>query len=247
MRHVEGLRRAPTLPEEIARRLRDEIRSGALNPGDRLPTENQLSQRFDVSRSVIREAISRLKDDGLVNSRQGRGAFVSFPVGRVSFRIEPNTPRDRKELSEIFELRMTLEAGAAALAARRHKTTHLRRMEAALDAMAAAVHDARDGVDADAAFHLAVAEATGNAYFKDFMAFLHARVYASIRAARDDILSDGERAAIDIAEHRTIYQAIVRKDPEAARRAVLVHLTNAARDLRLERRVALHAIAGTGT
>jgi DNA-binding FadR family transcriptional regulator len=228
----------PTLPEEVARLLRGEIGSEALRPGDRLPTEQQLSARFDVSRAVVREAISRLKDEGLVNSHQGRGTFISPPAQRTTFRIEPCSLRDRNELSEIVELRITFEAGAAFLAAKRRKKVHLTQMLAALEAMVEAVRHDEDGVEADAAFHLAVAEATGNGYFKEFMSFLHARIYASIRAARYNLLRDKRRANIDIAEHRAIYDAIARRDPEAARHAVLAHLTNAARDLQLETRVA---------
>lgn len=227
--------RAPTLPEEVTRVLREEIASGILRPGDRLPTEQKLSARFGVSRAVIREGVSRLKYDGLVSSRQGLGAFVTEPARRHAFRIEPAALEDRADLSEVFELRITLEVEAAALAAERRKARHLVKMRRALRDMGAAVAENRDGVEADAAFHKAIAEATCNTYFSQFMEFIRARIYASIQATRSDLLSDRARAETDIAEHRAIFEAIDARDPAAARRAVRVHLGNAAGDLKLLR------------
>jgi len=241
MERPQALESRPSLPEEVARVLREEIDAGAFAPGHRLPTEQKLSERFHVSRPVIREAVSRLKYDGLVTSHQGRGVFVTPLSTRHTFRIEPAALNDRKDLSEIFELRMTLEAEAAAIAALRRKRAQLSVMYDAIAAMEAAVRHKTDGVDADAAFHKSIAEATDNTYFKQFMEFLQSRIYASIRAARHDLVQDETRAEIDINEHRNILEAIRRREPSAARAAILTHLTNAARGLKLDKRILDHA------
>ena len=232
--------RSLSLPEEVARVLREEILSGAFAPGHRLPTEQKLSERFNVSRPVIREAVSRLKYDGLVASHQGRGAFVTPLATRRAFRIEPAALSGHKDLSEVFELRMTLEAEAAAMAALRRKKAHLSVMGDAIAAMQDAVQQRGDGAEADAAFHKAVAAATGNAYFLQFMEFLQTRVYASISASRHNLLRDPARAEIDVAEHMRIRDAIADRDSAAARAEMLAHLTNAARDLKLGKRLLDH-------
>ena len=157
MERPQALERTPSLPEEVARVLREEIDAGAFAPGNRLPTEQKLSERFHVSRPVIRKAVSRLKYDGLVTSHQGRGVFVAPLATRHAFRIEPAALDDWKDLSEIFELRMTLEAEAAAIAALRRKRAHLSVMDDAITAMEDAVRHKIDGVDADAAFHGSIA------------------------------------------------------------------------------------------
>lgn len=237
----EALERTPSLPEEVARVLREEIDSGAFAPGNRLPTEQKLSERFDVSRPVIREAVSRLKYDGLVTSHQGRGVFVAQPATRHTFRIELEALKDRRDLSNILELRMALEAEAAALAALRRKRTHLSTMENAITTLEDAVRHKNAGDDADAAFHRAVVEASDNTYFKQFTEFLKGRIDGSIRAARNDYLQNEARARLDIDEHREILEAIRCRDPNAARDATLTHLMKGARDLNLDTRMFDHA------
>ena len=227
------LQRAPTLPESIATALRQEIEQGKLRPGDQLQSEQQLARYFDVSRPVVREAISQLKYDGLVSSHQGRGIFVADTAERQSFRIDPASLGDRRSLSDIFELRIALEAEAAALAAERRAQAHLDAMSLAIEEMIAANRERRDGAEADAAFHKTLAEATGNAYYRQFVTFLQGRIYSSIRAARNDLMKDAARAQTDVDEHRAIYEAVEKRDPEAARSALRLHLTNAAADLKL--------------
>lgn len=241
MPRSEALERTPSLPEEVARVLREEIDSGAIPPGNRLPTEQELSERFDVSRPVIREAVSRLKYDGLVTSHQGRGVFVSPPATRHAFRIELKALEDRRDLSDILELRLTLEAEAAALAALRRKRAHLSAMESAIADLEDAVRSKTQGDDADAAFHQSVVEASDNSYFRQFAEFLKGRIDGSIRAARYDYLQNEARARLDIDEHREIFEAIQRRDPSAARDATLQHLLKGARDLKLDKRMFDHA------
>ena len=224
--------RPPSLPEEIARRITADIRDGRLPPGSQLPTEAELARSFEVSRTVIREAVSRLKYDGLVRSHQGLGAFVCEEPARAPLRIEPVGPGDQQALVHLFELLVVVESGAAALAAARREEAQLAAIRAALDEMATAVTVGLDGVDADAKFHGAIADATNNSYFRALGAFLDAHHHEGIRAARQNT-ARYHRPEVVQAEHERIYEAIAAGDPAAAADAMRTHLTNAIDRLQL--------------
>ncbi len=224
------LSRRETLPDEIARRLADEIGAGRPAPGGRLPTEAALAGSFGVSRNVVREAIARLKSEGLVETRQGLGAFVAADPSPRAFRIEPLGAEE--DLRHVLELRLHVEMGAAALAAERRTPEQLDRLRAALQAMARAVETQSDGVPADTDFHHAIAEAANNPYYRDFMVFLAERMRTSIAVAR----SNSARlrwSPLAEDEHAAICEAIAGRDPTAAREAVRRHLVSAARRLGL--------------
>src|SRR5690625_5350390 len=115
----ETLRRSRGLPDQISDIIAEEIRLGRLKPGDRLPTEQRFCEAYGVSRAVIREAISRLKRDGLLVSQQGRGVFVSAEGSSASFRLPDTNLDDPEELRQILELLIAVEVAATALAAER--------------------------------------------------------------------------------------------------------------------------------
>jgi GntR family transcriptional repressor for pyruvate dehydrogenase complex len=226
----EALSRRETLPDEIARRISDEIAGRRFAPGDRLPTEAALAGSFGVSRNVVREAIARLKSEGLVETRQGLGAFVAEAAPRA-FRIEPERLQE-DDLRHVLELRLHVEMGAAALAAERRTAAQLERIHHALQAMARAVETDGDGVPADAEFHHAIAEAANNPYYRDFMIFLADRMQASIAAARANS-AKLRWSPLAEDEHASICEAIAARNPAAAREAVRRHLVSAARRLGL--------------
>jgi len=213
--------------------LRSDIAVGRFAPGEQLPVEQRLVERFGVSRSVVREAIARLKHDGLVETFQGRGVFVSALGRSNSFRIDPGVATERQDLKQIFELRMMIEAGAAGYAALRRNEEQLAAMRRAVEDIKAAGHSGGDLVEPDVRFHELVAEAAGNRYVKDFAVFVDTQLRASVRAsiANGDTLG---RAEAVHREHLAIYRAIENGDPDAARHATLDHLTDAARALSLD-------------
>lgn len=230
------LKRAPAMPDEIAKRLRSEIRRGTLKPGDRLPTEQQLCQIFGVSRPVVREAISRLKYGGVLKSFQGRGVFVSESGEESSFHLEDPDLDDQKELEHILELLVSVEVAATGMAAARRSKPQLQAIKSALDAMANAVERGRTGVDEDLRFHSEIVKATENPFFIGFIGFLENRVRNLIRAARTNT-ARFEGLAYEVQkEHVAIYEAIAAGDPEAAKTAAESHLRNAAARLRLYRK-----------
>ena len=118
-----------SLSSRVAAALQDKIRSGTLPEGARLPTENALAQHFGVSRTVIREAIAALKAEGLVETRQGSGAFLRRPEparSDAAFRIDPLTREAVGNLLQLIEVRRVIEAEIAALAATQRSAAQLR-------------------------------------------------------------------------------------------------------------------------
>jgi len=222
------------LPEEVAGTLARELASGPLRPGDRLATEQMLVARFRVSRAVVREAISRLKSEGLVVSRRGSGLYVAPPARRRSFRLDTGVlATDLAEVGAVLELRLAVEEAAAGLAARRRTPAGLAAIRRAHEAMASAEDWDGAGVAADIAFHRAVAEATGNARFTGFITFLGNSLAEAIRAARAAAsVPDGTRR-VTIGEHARILAAIQAGNAAAARRAARAHLRGARRRMGL--------------
>lgn len=222
----------PQLSEELAKLLRDEIISGKRAPGERLPTEHQMAEHYGVSRAVVREAISKLKYDGLVDTRQGLGAFVGSTGRGTTFRIEGGD-LTRRDLSLVFELRTTVEAEAAALAALRHTPEQMEAIRSSLARLQQSLGTEDDGAEADTAFHMAVADAAANHYFREFMDFLASRIVTSIAVARRNSARHSGWSDMVQTEHAAVCDAIEQGDAEGAREAMSTHLKNAARRLGL--------------
>ena len=206
---------------------------GELKPGDRLPTEFRLSESYGVSRTVIREAVARLRSDGVVETRHGIGAFVVEPRHGSALRIDPESLADKHRFAQLFEVRALLEIEAAAIAA-------VRRTPDQLDAILSAhrrLEQARGGsgamVEADLDFHRAVGRASGNGYLPVLIDFLSRQLRESILASW--VGGDGLGAHdLTVAEHSAIVWAIKRRDVAAARTAAAAHLHMAAGRLGLE-------------
>jgi GntR family transcriptional regulator, transcriptional repressor for pyruvate dehydrogenase complex len=225
----ETLARSPSLADTVANRLRREIGEDKYKSGEKLPTERELSETYGVSRAIIREALGRLKQDGLVRSRQGSGAFVaegSIPV----FRLSVVDLRDASEIQNVVELLVAFESAASALAATRRTRAQLAAITAQFDAMERAIAEDRSGVDEDVAFHRAIIEATANPVFRDMFDFLDTRVRGFIGVARSNSARRSLTRQVQD-EHRAILDAIKQKDAEAARSAAAKHLQNAIKRL----------------
>jgi GntR family transcriptional repressor for pyruvate dehydrogenase complex len=221
---------APRRSEAAHLALAERIRSGVLPPGARLPTEKDLGAEFGISRPLVREAVARLKADGLVISRQGAGVFVAATPSRLAFDVppDPDRARARKSLAHIFELRTLVEIGVAELAARRRRPKDLKTMGAALARMAAAVDAKGDGGRDDDAFHGAVAAATGNPMMRDLVGFLSKQFSESRRLSWTSEQHDGGRTRLLQHEHQALFDAIAAGDPAAARAASYQHLAASA-------------------
>jgi GntR family transcriptional repressor for pyruvate dehydrogenase complex len=218
-------KRASGLAHDLVAHLAQRIRLGEIAPGDKMPSESTLVRERGVSRTVVREAISQLQAAGLVETRHGIGTFVLERDERQGFHLSHDT-----ELSVrgILELRMGLETQAAALAALRRTPEQLAQMRQALDDYQASLANNDSSVEADVRFHRLIAQATGNAYFTDVIRHLGSSVIPRTR------INAQERGDIDLQpfarqanqEHESIFKAIRRQDPDAARAAMLLHLSN---------------------
>jgi GntR family transcriptional repressor for pyruvate dehydrogenase complex len=223
--------------EEVARKLADFIRSGAFALGARLPGEHAIAEQFGVSRTVVREAVARLKTEGLVTTRQGDGAFVG-DWRSVTLQLDPAISQDLESVLMIDELRKGLEAEAAALAAVRRSDGEMKKIEAARARVAKITTARGDSVVADVAFHRAIAEATHNPYYVAVLDYLTQFVVPAVRASRGHTALREDFAREVEAEHREIAAAIRRRDDNAARAAAQNHLDRAlARIRRAEKEV----------
>jgi len=222
------------LAQTVVDRLSGRIRRGDFKPGDKLPTEYEITRAFGVSRTVVREAMSRLQAAELVETRHGIGTFVRPGAERAPFRIHEVETATLNELIAILELRISLEAEAAALAAERRGAADLAAMRRALDAFSRQVAQSKDAVQADFRFHLSIAQATGNRHFADLIRYLGTMLFPRTRVNSAQLA--GQKRAAYLArvnrEHEMIFQAIARGAPEAARAAMRSHLQNSRERLR---------------
>ncbi|WP_292589885.1 FadR/GntR family transcriptional regulator, partial [Mesorhizobium sp.] len=192
-----------------------------------LPTEQELSEKFGVSRNVVREAIAQLRADGMIEARQGIGAFVLAPEQRAAIRIDREALKDTHNMERLFELRCILEAESAALAAARRGQEHLDSIKAALDRMGGEERWEEGSIDADLLFHREIARATGNSYIHTFISFVCEQIRHSIHYARmTNPLHN--LVEINVGEHVRIYEALVAGDPAAAEAAMRAHIIGAA-------------------
>ena len=223
------------LAHELVAALGAQLRGGAIRPGDRLPTESTLMQNFGVSRGVVREALSRLAAAGLVQTQHGIGTFALEPDRDGRFHLQRPAVADLADLLSLLELRTSVESDAAGLAATRHQETDLVAMRQALDDFSRHFAAVEETVSPDFRFHLAIAEATGNRYYSDLMRQLGLAVIPSTRQSSvrlDPAYREKHLQKVN-QEHHDIYAAIARRDPEAARAAMRIHLVNSRERQRL--------------
>jgi GntR family transcriptional repressor for pyruvate dehydrogenase complex len=216
-----------TLADRVTAVLLDKIKGGEFPPGTRLPTEQVICERFGVSRTVVREAISRLKSDGLVEVRQGSGTVVREANRTTAFRLDIDPQDSVDAVLRVTELRRGIEAEAAALAAQRRTRTQLADIKRALAAIDAAARQQRDGVDEDLAFHMAISRATGNPLYPSLLEFISQFIHAAIRVTRTNEARRDDFSTQVRNEHRAIFDAIAAQDAIAARQAALTHIDNA--------------------
>lgn len=212
------------MPDWVTKALTDLIRGGSYLPGARLPSESQMARDFGVSRTVIREAVSRLKSEGLVESRQGSGVFVREAGMDMAFRIAPGKDSFVEQLLHVAELRRSVETEIAALAAERATPEQIQAIGLCLHAIDADVAHGGDGVAADIEFHRSIARATGNPHFLALWDFLSHFLRDTIRVTRMVEARRKETGDQVVEEHRTIYEAILARNVDAARIAARKHI-----------------------
>ena len=223
-----SIRRTRNLTHELVQALGDRVRDGRLPQGSKLPTEAAIMAEFGVSRTVVREAISRLQAAGTVQTRHGIGTFVVGLGEGGAFHIGQQQKQTLRDVIAVLELRIGIETEGAALAAQRRTLPQLTAMRQALDAFKTAVAEGRDAVGADFQFHLEIARATQNEHFVELMGTLGAGIIPRARLEPGEPPSPERQAYLERvnAEHESILDAIAAADAEAARAAMRTHLAN---------------------
>lgn len=225
--HFTPVSSGARLSDQVAEQLSAEIKQGRLAPGDKLPTEARLVEQFAVSRTVVREAVSRLKSLGLVDSRQGSGVFVSAQQPFAPLNFEARHAASQEAVVQMVEVRRALEAEVAALAAERRSPSDLRAIEQAVQALDQAVLSGGDGVAEDVNFHRAIAEATRNPFLIQTLGYLSQFLHGATQVTRANEARRGDFAAAVRSEHQAILQAVQAGDPIQARQAAAAHMGNA--------------------
>ncbi|WP_437358157.1 FadR/GntR family transcriptional regulator [Inquilinus limosus] len=223
-------RRREKLAVAVVEALRDRIANGVLPVGAKLPTEQRLIDEFNVSRTVVREAIAELRAKGLVEPRQGVGVFVT-PVAEPAPGLLSGDFTRLSEVLELLEFRMGVEIEAAGLAALRRSSGQEAEILLAHERMIAVVDGGGSAVDADFALHLAIAAATNNHFYTDVLKYLGQRTIPRSRLGDSAEATTGYLRKV-IVEHARIIEAIERQDPDGARLAMRHHLTESQRRYR---------------
>lgn len=226
-----------SLANLLSEEFENKIRQGLLREGEKLPTESELVHGYSVSRTVVREALSKLQAAGLVETRHGIGTFVRPAREGAGFTLNARELSESVDVLAVLELRISLETEAAGLAAQRRSDEHLKTLREALQAFERHSATGEDTIAHDLAFHLCIAQATGNPYFQDILAHFGALL---IPRTRITSLQTPTRAPDYLRrvnrEHEEIYNAIERRDSDSARAAMRIHLTNSRERLRLAQR-----------
>ena len=214
--------RKPNLAADVISQIESAIIRGELEPGDKLPPERELTDRFGVSRTVVREAIHALSAKHLIEVQPGAGAVVAQPSTQSiagSIRLLLNLGRPNIELHELVEVRINLEAEIATLCAERRSQADLEALAATLEGMRVA-GDASTFTYHDMRFHLLLAEATHN---RLYVILLHAllEIVTNLSLIGSKTV---ERRRLATAFHERIYKCISDNDSEGARSAMLDHL-----------------------
>jgi GntR family transcriptional regulator, transcriptional repressor for pyruvate dehydrogenase complex len=221
-----GLARS-TLAEQVASHMRDHIAKNQLRPGDPLPAEIELSQALGVSRGIVREASRLLVAAGLINVASGRRSRVQPLQDRVikGF-FDHALATEQATTLQVLEMRQALEVAAAGYAARRRDPEDIERLEKIAHALREHVEDIPRFVEHDVRFHLALADATGNPFFKLFLSSIREIMAQSMKVG---LISRRSQREIDVSleAHEEIFERVRAGEPEAAERAMRRHFVEA--------------------
>jgi GntR family transcriptional repressor for pyruvate dehydrogenase complex len=218
---IEPVKRS-RIYEHIVEQIRALIREGRWAPGDQIPPERELAERFKVSRTSVREALRALEMQGVIDSRQGGGTFVR--TADTEALVPPLAAailRGRRELAEVLEVRELIEPGIARRAAERATLEHVSELETLLQRQRECIAEGRPFVDEDTAFHYTLARAADN----HILLRLHNVILDVLRESRQSYLHVPDRPQTSLRGHEAILGAVKAQDGEAAYQASLEHIT----------------------
>ena len=206
---------------EIISKLRDLINYKNLEPGDKLPSERMLSEKFGVSRSNVREAIQKLEFFGILNSKPQSGTFIA-DIGQIAMSgmMDDILRLEDPDFKSLVETRILLELKTVRLASLRRTDEDLQRLRETLDAYNAKVLAGKDAVEEDLLFHLAIAKASKNSTMNTFMLIITPEIITNFEKYH---VCDANLSFKGIQEHEDIYEAIKEQDPKRAKEKMKAH------------------------
>jgi GntR family transcriptional repressor for pyruvate dehydrogenase complex len=217
--------RPATLGDRVYHQLASQIAGDQYGPSGKLPSEHELARTFDVSRPVVRDALRRLRAEGIIYSRQGAGSFVvGTPAEKTSLAFRP--AETIADVQRCYEFRETIETIAAALAAQRRNRTILDQLDAIVRRFRRATASNIHSEDLDFEFHLTIARASNNQYFPTVMMALREQIAAGMRLHGNALMSPTGRLEQSTEEHVMILDAIRRQDPGGATERMRLHIRN---------------------
>lgn len=211
--------------EQVASQLEELILTGRIEVGTKLPSEGELAAHFQVSRPVVREALTQLRERGLIDTVNGSGTYARRPdpdhLADVFLRhLRFETVARPQVIENLYEARLSVEVTAARLAAVRATEADRSTMRTCLDRMHSAAGDSSEWVAADMGFHQAIADGSHNVFFGAFLSPMTKIIEVSMSESRRDPAG----VAAGISAHEAILQAIAARDEEGAGRAMTAHL-----------------------
>ena len=205
----------------IISKIRDLINFKNLEPGEKLPSERMLSEKFEVSRSNVREAIQKLEFYGLLKSIPQSGTFIAnIGVIAMNGMIDDILRLEDPDFKSLVETRILLELKTVRLAALRRTNEDLKHLKETLDAYSKKVLNGEDAVQEDLLFHLAIAKASGNSTMNTFMLTITPEIITNFEKYH---VCDKNQAVLGIEEHEDIYKAIKAQDPKLAKEKMKAH------------------------
>ncbi len=218
---LEPVRRS-RIYEHIVDQIHALIREGRWAPGDQIPPERELADRFRVSRTSVREALRALEMQGIIESRQGGGTFVrSADTEALVPPLAAAILRGQREMTEVLEVRELIEPGIARLAALRANAELVAELSGILDRQRECIASGRPFVDEDTAFHYTLARAADN----HILLRLHNVILDVLRESRQTYLHVPDRPQMSLRGHEAILAAVAVHDGDAAQAASLAHIT----------------------
>lgn len=209
------------IQNEIIAKMRDLMNRKNLEPGDKLPSERMLSEKFEVSRTNVREAIQKLEFYGILKSKPQSGTFVA-DIGQVAMNgmMEDILRLEAPDFKSLVETRILLELKTVRLAALRRTDKDLIQLQNALDAYSIKVRNGEDAVQEDLLFHLAIAKASGNSTMNTFMLIITPEIITNFEKYH---VCDKGLAFRGIQEHQEIFDAIKSQNSQLAKEKMKVH------------------------
>jgi GntR family transcriptional regulator, transcriptional repressor for pyruvate dehydrogenase complex len=223
-----SVRLKPIKPKKISDQVFDQLREfivrGQLKSGEKILPERELAGAMNVSRTTVRNAISRLVFMGLLEHKQGQGTFVRPPESREANPLALAMEAQNATLEDLLEVRMGLECNAAAMAAERADEADIRFLEQSLREMRTEVTSGRLGTEADVSFHMAISYATKNPVQVHIMRSFYDFLFFGIKENLYYLYEEASRIQQIIDQHKALFETIRNRDPDAARQAMQTHI-----------------------